>query len=152
MKSTYGYLDVVSTYVERIAYAKDEGKWVASHGTQQPLEILEAMDVRGVFNEFWGVVSDIVRLESVPEALSVSASTGTPRGGLLLLPEHGRPDARRQVAPLGHVPLRRLVSATTSSRSTRWAGATESRASAWSGPSCRTRLMRSSSGRTSTSA
>ena len=32
MKSTYGYLDVVSTYVERIAYAKDEGKWVASHG------------------------------------------------------------------------------------------------------------------------
>jgi benzoyl-CoA reductase/2-hydroxyglutaryl-CoA dehydratase subunit BcrC/BadD/HgdB len=78
MKSTHGYLDVVSTYVERIAYAKDEGKWVASHGTQQPLEILEAMDVRGVFNEFWGVVSDIVRLESVPEALSVSASTGTP--------------------------------------------------------------------------
>jgi benzoyl-CoA reductase/2-hydroxyglutaryl-CoA dehydratase subunit BcrC/BadD/HgdB len=78
MKSTFGYLDVVSTYVERIANAKDEGKWVASHGTQQPLEILEAMDVRGVFNEFWGVVSDIVRLESVPEALSVSASTGTP--------------------------------------------------------------------------
>ena len=37
MKSTYGYLDVVSTYVERIAYAKDEGKWVASHGTQHPL-------------------------------------------------------------------------------------------------------------------
>jgi benzoyl-CoA reductase/2-hydroxyglutaryl-CoA dehydratase subunit BcrC/BadD/HgdB len=78
MKSTVGYLDVVSTYVERIATAKDEGKWVASHGTQQPLEILEAMDVRGVFNEFWGVVSDIVRLESVPAALSVSASTGTP--------------------------------------------------------------------------
>jgi benzoyl-CoA reductase/2-hydroxyglutaryl-CoA dehydratase subunit BcrC/BadD/HgdB len=78
MKSTLGYLDVVSTYVERAATAKDEGKWVASHGTQQPLEILEAMDVRGIFNEFWGVVSDIVRLESVPEALSVSASTGTP--------------------------------------------------------------------------
>jgi benzoyl-CoA reductase/2-hydroxyglutaryl-CoA dehydratase subunit BcrC/BadD/HgdB len=78
MKSTFGYLDVVSTYVERIANAKDEGKWVASHGTQQPLEILEAMDVRGVFNEFWGVVSDIVRLESVPQAMSVSASTGTP--------------------------------------------------------------------------
>jgi hypothetical protein len=69
MKSTFGYLDVVSTYVERIATAKDDGKWVASHGTQQPLEILEAMDVRGIFNEFWGVVSDIV---------SVSASTGTP--------------------------------------------------------------------------
>jgi benzoyl-CoA reductase/2-hydroxyglutaryl-CoA dehydratase subunit BcrC/BadD/HgdB len=78
MKSIVGYLDVVSTYVERIANAKDEGKWVASHGTQQPLEILEAMDVRGVFNEFWGVVSDIVNLDSVPEALSVSASTGTP--------------------------------------------------------------------------
>jgi benzoyl-CoA reductase/2-hydroxyglutaryl-CoA dehydratase subunit BcrC/BadD/HgdB len=78
MKSTFGYLDVVSTYVERIATAKENGKWVASHGTQQPLEILEAMDVRGVFNEFWGVVSDIVRLESVPEALSVSVSTGTP--------------------------------------------------------------------------
>jgi benzoyl-CoA reductase/2-hydroxyglutaryl-CoA dehydratase subunit BcrC/BadD/HgdB len=78
MRSSVGYLDVVSTYVERIATAKDEGKWVATHGTQQPLEILEAMDVRGVFNEFWGVASDIVRLESVPEALSVSASTGTP--------------------------------------------------------------------------
>jgi benzoyl-CoA reductase/2-hydroxyglutaryl-CoA dehydratase subunit BcrC/BadD/HgdB len=78
MRSAVGYLDVVSTYVERIATAKDDGKWVASHGTQQPLEILEAMDVRGVFNEFWGVVSDIVRLESVPEALSVSSSTGTP--------------------------------------------------------------------------
>jgi benzoyl-CoA reductase/2-hydroxyglutaryl-CoA dehydratase subunit BcrC/BadD/HgdB len=78
MKTTYSYLDAVSAYVERIASAKDEGKWVASHGTQQPLEILEAMDVRGLFNEFWGVVSDIARLESVPEALSVSASTGTP--------------------------------------------------------------------------
>jgi benzoyl-CoA reductase/2-hydroxyglutaryl-CoA dehydratase subunit BcrC/BadD/HgdB len=78
MKSIVGYLDVVSTYVERIATAKEKGKWVASHGTQQPLEILEAMDVMGVFNEFWGVVSDIVRLESVPEAMSVSASTGTP--------------------------------------------------------------------------
>jgi benzoyl-CoA reductase/2-hydroxyglutaryl-CoA dehydratase subunit BcrC/BadD/HgdB len=79
MKSIVGYLDVVSTYVERIATAKEKGKWVATHGTQQPLEILEAMDVMGVFNEFWGVVSDIVRLESVPEALSVSASTGTPQ-------------------------------------------------------------------------
>ena len=59
MKSTYRYLDAVSGYVERIANAKEEGAWVASHGTQQPLEILEAMDVRGVFNEFWGVVSDI---------------------------------------------------------------------------------------------
>jgi hypothetical protein len=78
MKSSVGYLDMVSTYVDRIATAKEKGKWVASHGTQQPLEILEAMDVMGVFNEFWGVVSNIVRLESVPEALSVSASTGTP--------------------------------------------------------------------------
>ena len=53
MKSTVGYMGMVSTYVERIATAHDEGKWVASHGTQQPLEILEAMDVRGIFNEFW---------------------------------------------------------------------------------------------------
>jgi len=78
MKSTYRYLDAVSGYVERIANAKEEGAWVASHGTQQPLEILEAMDVRGVFNEFWGVVSNIVNMDSVPEALSASASTGTP--------------------------------------------------------------------------
>ncbi len=78
MKSTYRYLDAVSGYVERIVTAKEEGKWVATHGTQQPLEILEAMDVRGVFNEFWGVVSDIARLESVPEAMSVSATLGTP--------------------------------------------------------------------------
>src|SRR5579862_1436619 len=78
MKSSVGYLDMVITYVERIATAKDQGKWVATHGTQQPLEIYEAMDVRGVFNEFWGVVSNIVKMESVPAALSVSASTGTP--------------------------------------------------------------------------
>jgi benzoyl-CoA reductase/2-hydroxyglutaryl-CoA dehydratase subunit BcrC/BadD/HgdB len=78
MRSTAGYLDMVSTYVDRIATAKDDGKWVATHGTQQPLEILEAMDIRGVFNEFWGGVGDLIRLESVPEALSVSASTGTP--------------------------------------------------------------------------
>ncbi len=78
MKSFVGYLDMVSTYVDRIATAKDNGKWVATHGTQQPLEILEAMDVMGVFNEFWGVVSNIVRIESVPEALSVSSSIGTP--------------------------------------------------------------------------
>ena len=40
MKSTFGYLDVVSTYVERIATAKEEGKRVASHGTQQPLSLI----------------------------------------------------------------------------------------------------------------
>ena len=55
-----------------------KGKFVATHGTQQPIEIYEAMDVVGVFNEFWGVISDVVKLESVPEALSISASTGTP--------------------------------------------------------------------------
>ena len=53
MKSTPGFFQMVSTYVERIASAKDDGFWVATHGTQQPLEILEAMDVRGCFNEFW---------------------------------------------------------------------------------------------------
>jgi hypothetical protein len=61
MKSSVGYLDMVITYVERIATAKEEGKWVASHGTQQPLEILEAMDVRGVFNETDGVVPMVMR-------------------------------------------------------------------------------------------
>src|ERR1700757_3158554 len=64
MKSSVGYLDMVSTYVDRIATAKEKGKWVATHGTQQPLEIYEAMDVMGVFNEFWCVVSNIVRMES----------------------------------------------------------------------------------------
>jgi benzoyl-CoA reductase/2-hydroxyglutaryl-CoA dehydratase subunit BcrC/BadD/HgdB len=78
MKSTPAYLDMVATYVDRIANAKEEGKLVATHGTQQPLEILEAMDVRGVFNEFWGGVGDLIRLESVPQALAVSASIGTP--------------------------------------------------------------------------
>jgi len=76
MKSSVGYIDLVSTYVERIATAHDEGKWVAAHGTQQPLEIFEAMDVRGIFNEFWGVVLNLTNNDSVPEALSVSASTG----------------------------------------------------------------------------
>jgi benzoyl-CoA reductase/2-hydroxyglutaryl-CoA dehydratase subunit BcrC/BadD/HgdB len=78
MKSTPGYMDVVHMYLDRIVTAKDKGKWVATHGTQQPLEILEAMDVVGVFIEFWGVISDAVNLESVPEALSISSSTGTP--------------------------------------------------------------------------
>jgi benzoyl-CoA reductase/2-hydroxyglutaryl-CoA dehydratase subunit BcrC/BadD/HgdB len=78
MRSSEGFMDMVYTYVERILTAHDEGKYVAAHGTQQPLEILEAMEVRGLFNEFWGVVGDMIRLESVPEALAVSASTGTP--------------------------------------------------------------------------
>jgi benzoyl-CoA reductase/2-hydroxyglutaryl-CoA dehydratase subunit BcrC/BadD/HgdB len=78
MKSSAGFFDMLSTYVDRIANAKDEGKLVATHGTQQPLEIFEAMDIRGVFNEFWGGVGDMIRLESVPQALAVSASTGTP--------------------------------------------------------------------------
>jgi len=78
MKSTAASMELVHKYVERIVTAKDEGKWVATHGTQQPLEIYEAMDVRGLFIEFWGVISDVVKLESVPEALSISASTGTP--------------------------------------------------------------------------
>jgi benzoyl-CoA reductase subunit B len=78
MKSTAASMELVHKYVERIVTAKDEGKWVATHGTQQPLEIYEAMDVRGLFIEFWGVISDAVKLESVPEALNISASTGTP--------------------------------------------------------------------------
>jgi benzoyl-CoA reductase/2-hydroxyglutaryl-CoA dehydratase subunit BcrC/BadD/HgdB len=78
MKSSVGYMEMVHKYVERILTAKEKGKWVATHGTQQPLEIYEAMDVVSLFNEFWGVISDVVKLESVPEALSISASTGTP--------------------------------------------------------------------------
>jgi len=78
MKSTAGYMELVHKYVDRIVTAKEKGKWVATHGTQQPLEIYEAMDVVGLFIEFWGVISDVVKLESVPEALSISASTGTP--------------------------------------------------------------------------
>lgn len=78
MRSSVGYIDLVSTYVERIATAHDEGKWVAAHGTQQPLEIFEAMDVRGVFNEFWAVALILTNIDSIPEALAVSASTGTP--------------------------------------------------------------------------
>ena len=79
MKSTPGFFQMVSTYVERIASAKDDGFWVATHGTQQPLEILEAMNIRGCFNEFWGAISDLSgKLESVPAALAISASTGTP--------------------------------------------------------------------------
>ena len=78
MKSTVGYMELLNKYVERIVTAKEKGKFVVTHGTQQPLEIYEAMDVVGVFNEFWGVISDVVKIESVPEALSISLSTGTP--------------------------------------------------------------------------
>jgi len=34
MKSTAGYMELVHKYVDRIATAKDEGKWVATLGTQ----------------------------------------------------------------------------------------------------------------------
>jgi len=79
MTSSVSYLQMVSTYVERIATAQDDGFWVAAHGTQQPLEILEAMNVRGVFNEFWGAIADLTgALDSVPAALAISASIGTP--------------------------------------------------------------------------
>lgn len=78
MKSTAGYMELLNKYVERIITAKEQGKFVVTHGTQQPLEIYEAMDIVGVFNEFWGVISDVVMVESVPEALSISLSTGTP--------------------------------------------------------------------------
>jgi benzoyl-CoA reductase/2-hydroxyglutaryl-CoA dehydratase subunit BcrC/BadD/HgdB len=79
MKSAPSFYQMVSTYVERIASAQDDGFWVASHGTQQPLEILEAMDVRGCFNEFWGGIADLSgKLESVPAALAISTSIGTP--------------------------------------------------------------------------
>ncbi|MDX0770095.1 hypothetical protein [Sinorhizobium medicae] len=39
---------------------------MATHGTQ-PLEIFEAMDVVGVRNEFWGVISGAMDVKSVPE-------------------------------------------------------------------------------------
>jgi benzoyl-CoA reductase/2-hydroxyglutaryl-CoA dehydratase subunit BcrC/BadD/HgdB len=80
MKSAVGYMDMVQKYVDRIRTAKDEGKFVVTHGTQQPLEIFEAMDVVGVFNEAWGVLTTKVNRETISEAMSVSASTGTPEG------------------------------------------------------------------------
>jgi hypothetical protein len=53
MKSTAGYMELVHKYADRIVTAKEKGKWV-------------------------GVIADVVNLESVPEALSISSSTGTP--------------------------------------------------------------------------
>ena len=41
MKSTVGYMELLNTYIERIATAKEKGKFVVTHGTQQPLEIYE---------------------------------------------------------------------------------------------------------------
>lgn len=80
MKSASGYMELVQQYVERIQTAHDKGKFVAAHGTQQPLEIFEAMDVIGVFNEFWGVISTRVNPDTISEAMSVSSATGTPEG------------------------------------------------------------------------
>jgi len=151
MKSTAGYMELVHKYVDRIVTAKEKGKWVATHGTQQPLEIYEAMDVVGLFIEFWGVISDVVKLESVPEALSISASTGTPRevcsffrniDGLMHAGMWPHTDFSSTPPPR----------ATTSRHTTRWAGATASPASAWSGRTYRTRPRRWNTGRTSTSA
>ena len=78
MKSAAGYMELVQKYVERIRTAKDMGKFVAAHGTQQPLEIYEAMDVVGVFNEFWGVISTRVNTSTISESMIISSSTGTP--------------------------------------------------------------------------
>ncbi len=79
MKSAIGYMELVYKYVERIVTAKEKGKYVVTHGTQQPLEIYEAMDIVCLFNEFWGVISDVVNTDSVPAAMNISASTGTPQ-------------------------------------------------------------------------
>jgi benzoyl-CoA reductase/2-hydroxyglutaryl-CoA dehydratase subunit BcrC/BadD/HgdB len=77
MKSAVPHMELIYKYVNNIVTAKEKGKWVIAHGTQQPLEIYEAMDCVSLFNEFWGVISDVVKLESVPEALSISNSIGT---------------------------------------------------------------------------
>ncbi len=77
MKSAVPHMELIHKYVENIATAKEKGKKVIAHGTQQPLEIYEAMDCVSLFNEFWGVIADIVNIESVPEALSISNSIGT---------------------------------------------------------------------------
>ena len=44
MKSAVAHMELIHKYVENVATAKDRGKWVIAHGTQQPLEIFEAMD------------------------------------------------------------------------------------------------------------
>jgi hypothetical protein len=48
MKSVAGNMELIHTYVERIATPKEKGKWFATHGTQQPLEILEAAEASGI--------------------------------------------------------------------------------------------------------
>ena len=66
MKSTVGYMEMVHKYVERIVTAKTR-QIGGDPRHPQPLEIDEAMDVVGVFNDFWGVISDLVGMpESVP--------------------------------------------------------------------------------------
>ena len=77
MKSAVPHMELIHKYVENIVTAKEKGKWVIAHGTQQPLEIYEAMDCVSLFIEFWGVIADVVKIESVPEALSISNSIGT---------------------------------------------------------------------------
>lgn len=47
MKSTVGYMGLVYKYVERIVTVKEQGKFVATHGTQQHLEIYEVNGHRG---------------------------------------------------------------------------------------------------------
>ena len=77
MKSAVPHMELIYKYVDNIVTAKENGKWVIAHGTQQPLEIYEAMDCVSLFIEFWGVIADVVNIESVPEALSISNSIGT---------------------------------------------------------------------------
>ena len=85
MKSTAGYMELIHKYVEKIATAKEKGKWVVTHGTQQPLEIYEAMDCVGLFNEFWGVISDVVKVEVRPRGPEHLELDRHGAGGLLVL-------------------------------------------------------------------
>jgi len=122
---------------------------VASHGTQQPLEILEAMDVRGVFNGS-GASSPTSHGWSGPRGHERVGLARHARRGVLLLPQHGR------LMHVGKCPAPTVLYAASVCDNVkafhRWARRYASPASPGAVLPARTPLMRSNSGRTSTSA
>ena len=77
MKSTAGYMKLLNTYVERIATAKRR----ASSWSPTAPGSRSRSTRRWTWwasSTFWGDISDVVAVKSVPEALSISLSTGTP--------------------------------------------------------------------------
>ena len=151
MKSAVPHMELIYKYVEQYRHGQGEGQM-----GDRPRHPAAPRDLRGdglceplyrVLGRHCGRCENRVRPRG-PQHLELDRHGA---GGLFVLQEYGRPAGGRQVAPHGLLPLRHLLVRQRQGASTRWAGATASRISAWNGPTTRGRPRRWTSGRTSTS-